>query len=159
MEGSGVNDNENLPRCEEPGPRRAVDAFVVRLVWAPGKIAVVAVAGEVDYHTSTCLRDLVELALDAGAAAMIVDLSEVTFLDASGLGVAVLAARALGAARTVIVCPDPRLVRVFRVTALDRVLTISDDRETALAGLAPEPVRPSVIPLADTDLPALPEAG
>ena len=145
MDGSGIRDDH--PAVFEE--RRPLVPFVVRLQWAPGRIAVITAAGEVDYYTSTCLRDLVELALEAGAAGMLFDLSEVTFLDASGLGVAVLAARALGASRTAVVCPDPHLVRIFRVTALDRALTICERRAEAMAGLTPEPLEsmPPVISL------------
>ena len=106
-------------------------AFVVRLVWAADRVALVVVAGEVDYFTSACLRDVVETALSAGAELMIIDLTDVTFLDASGLSVAVLAGRSLGVHQTVIVCPAPRLACIFRVTALDRVLTICETREEA----------------------------
>ena len=52
--------------------------------------SVVEVAGEVDAHTAPTVRDAVEAAIVPGAR-VIVDLSGVSFLDSTGLGVLVTA--------------------------------------------------------------------
>ena len=109
-------------------------ALVARLDRLEGATAVVCAAGEVDYHTAALLRDVVDGALRAGAQALVIDLSEVTFLDAAGLGVAVATARTVGAERTAIVCHDA-LARLFRITALDRALTIRATQTQALQAL------------------------
>ena len=98
--------------------------------------AVVEVRGEVDVYTSSVLRErLVEL-IDGGHRQVVVDLDRVEFLDSSGLGVLVGALRRL---RTVggeltLVCTNEKLLKVFRITALDRVFTIHDSVEAATAG-------------------------
>ena len=52
-------------------------------------IAVIAFAGEVDVYTAPVLRDAISKVLAAGDKAMVVDMSEVSFLDSTGLGVLV----------------------------------------------------------------------
>ena len=54
---------------------------------------VVAVNGEVDTATSPRLRQALDDALDAGPPVVIVDHGRVSFMDASGVGVLVSAAK------------------------------------------------------------------
>jgi anti-anti-sigma factor len=89
-------------------------------------------SGRVDAFTAPRFRAAVAGCLDDGAGALVIDLSWVSFLDASGLAVAVYAARRLGARRTAIVCPFPHIARVFRICGLERVLAICESREAAL---------------------------
>lgn len=53
---------------------------------------VVAPIGEVDFATASQLREYLYALIDAGHGHLLVDLNQVTFLDASGLGVLVGAA-------------------------------------------------------------------
>ena len=50
---------------------------------------VISVSGEVDLATSPELDGAIIAALDSGAAGLAIDLSNVTFMDSSGLGVIV----------------------------------------------------------------------
>jgi anti-sigma B factor antagonist len=98
--------------------------------------AVVEVRGEVDVYTSSVLRErLVEL-IDGGQRRVVVDLDRVDFLDSSGLGVLVGALRRLRTAggELTLVCTNEKLLKVFRITALDRVFTIHDSVEAATSG-------------------------
>ena len=85
--------------------------------------AVVAVAGEVDVATAPRLREqLIEL-VNNGRHHIVVDLSEVEFLDSTGLGVLV---GALKRVRTnngelALVCSEPRILKVFEITGLTKV--------------------------------------
>jgi anti-sigma B factor antagonist len=100
---------------------------------------VVHVRGEVDIYTSSLLRErLVEL-VEAGARQVVVDLSGVDFLDSSGLGVLVGALKRLRTAGgdLGLVCTSEKLLKIFRITALDRVFAL---HETVDAATAP-PVR------------------
>ena len=110
------------------------------IVWPAQGLAVVIPRGEIDVFTAPRFRNAVERCLNDGANALVVDLSWVSFLDASGLAVAVSAARRLGAGRTAIVCPLPRIVRVFQICGLDRVLAICASREAALRQCQAGPV-------------------
>jgi anti-sigma B factor antagonist len=67
-----------------------------------------------------------------------VDLSEVTFMDSTGIGVLLNALRhfTLRHTQMVLVCPTERVMRPFEVTGLVGHLTIFDSREKALGCLA-----------------------
>lgn len=57
------------------------------------RVSTVTVVGEIDYSTSPQLRRALVDVLDARAPDAVVDLSAVDFIDASGIGVLVGAAR------------------------------------------------------------------
>jgi anti-sigma B factor antagonist len=109
--------------------------FAVALERATQHITVVVLQGEIDVHTAPRLRDALMPGIDAGAQAIVIDLSEVSFIDAAGLGVIVLAARRLGPGAVALVLPHRGLVRIFRICGLDRLLEIYETREQALRGL------------------------
>lgn len=117
--------------CLRP-PRRS---FEVRFVGATQHITVVCLRGEIDAHTAPRVRDAVDRAFDLGARATVIDLSEVSFIDAAGLGVIVVAARRRGPDAVALVCPHRSIVRVFRICGLDRLLDLYDTREQAVRRL------------------------
>jgi anti-sigma B factor antagonist len=93
--------------------------------------------GDVDIHTAPQLgRRLLGLA-DAGKKLMIVDLSKVTFMDSTGLGVLLDALRQLATrhGRLALVCPTERILRPFQVSGLIGYLPIFSSREAALGGI------------------------
>jgi anti-sigma B factor antagonist len=99
---------------------------------------VVALSGEIDAHSAPRLGSRLFGLAEEGKTGVIVDLSRVTFMDSTGLGVLVNALRhfSLRRARMVLVCPSDRLLRPFQITGLTGYLTIFDSREKALAVLA-----------------------
>lgn len=102
---------------------------------ALGDHTVLEVGGEVDVYTAPRLRErLVEL-VEQGARHVVVDLSRVEFLDSTGLGVLVGALKRLRAAGGTLglVCAHERLLKIFRITALDRVFALYDTVEAATA--------------------------
>jgi anti-sigma B factor antagonist len=98
-------------------------------------VSVVTVAGEVDVYTAAQLRAVLDEEIGAGHARLVVDLDQVSFLDSTGLGVLVgrlkLVRNHSGWLR--IVCSNDRILRVFRITGLDKVFGIHDSLEEALA--------------------------
>ena len=62
-------------------------------------------------------------------------MSRVSFIDAAGVGVIVLAARRLGPGAVALVLPHRGLVRIFRICGLDRLLDFYETREQAVRGL------------------------
>jgi anti-sigma B factor antagonist len=98
-----------------------------------GDRAIVEVGGEIDVYTAPRLREaLVEL-VDEGKYRLVVDLERVEFLDSTGLGVLV---GGLKRVRThdgslSLVCTQERLLKIFRITGLDKVFDIHEDIASA----------------------------
>ena len=87
---------------------------------------VLTVAGEIDLSTSDQLDAAVVEALAQETAHLTLDLSEVTFLDSSGLGVIVKALKRAKEGTIVfdVVAVNDRVIKVFKLTGLDSVLEI-----------------------------------
>jgi len=97
---------------------------------------VVAVRGEVDIATAPKLREkLVELA-SQGAHKVVVDLEGVDFLDSTGLGVLIGGMKRLRGldGDLTLVCTQPRILKVFEITGLNRAFTIHETVDAAVAG-------------------------
>jgi len=94
---------------------------------------VITVTGEVDAHTAPVVRDAVE-AVIAPQAQVVVDLSGVTFLDSTGLGVFVTALKHLRETdgSLDLVVTSPRVLKVFELTGLDVVIPIHEELASAL---------------------------
>jgi anti-sigma B factor antagonist len=101
-------------------------------------VHVVSPTGEVDMLTAPQLgRRLLSLA-DEGKTGLVVDLSRVTFMDSTGIGVLLDALRRLSARRgqLALVCPTERILRPFEITGLVGYLKIFGTREEALVAVA-----------------------
>jgi len=96
---------------------------------------VVQVAGEVDVYTAPQLREFLDQEIDAGHHHLVVDLSGVSFMDSTGLGVLVGRLKQIrlhdGSMR--LVCAHDRVLKVFIITGLDKVFAISPTVDEALA--------------------------
>jgi anti-anti-sigma factor len=101
--------------------------------------AVVLVAeGELDAYTEPMLRRALEQVELDGDRHLVLDLSAVSFLDSTALGVLVKAVREVGerGGRARVVLPATTARRIFEITTLDRVLPVADTRADALEELA-----------------------
>jgi anti-sigma B factor antagonist len=100
------------------------------------ELAIVRAEGELDAYAAPDVADAFREAADARR--VVADLSAVSFLDSTALGVIVKALRELGddggAARVVL--PGGPARRIFEITTLDRVLPISANRADAVAELS-----------------------
>lgn len=99
---------------------------------------VVEPRGEVDVLTAPQLgRRLLSLT-DEGKTKLVVDLSLVTFIDSTGIGVLLNALRQLTRreGRLVLVCPSERTLKPFQITGLMNHLRIVGSREEALGAVA-----------------------
>ena len=97
----------------------------------------VAPSGEVDVVTAPKLgRRLLSL-LEEGKRALVVDLSNITFIDSAGVAVLLNARRQICHRRgeLVVVCPNERVRRSFQIMGLTQHLRIYRSRREALAGL------------------------
>jgi len=97
-------------------------------------IAVLEATGELDLHTSPEFRESLAGVLEDVAERVVVDLTRVTFIDSSALGVLVGGARrsAERGHELMIVCPAGNVKRVLEITGLNRAFTIYSTCEEAL---------------------------
>jgi len=100
-------------------------------------VGLVELSGEVDLYTAPRFKeDLVGL-IETGAEAIVIDLSRVTFIDSTALGVIIGGVKRLRErdGRLIIVAGSRPVVRILGITGLDQVLTVFDTRDEALAAL------------------------
>lgn len=95
---------------------------------------VVDVTGEVDVYTAPALRERLTALVDSGRTDLVVDLTQVRFMDSTGLGLLVgVLKRVRGLdGQLQLVIDAERLLKVFRITSLDQVFTIRSTRDEAL---------------------------
>jgi anti-sigma B factor antagonist len=105
--------------------------------------AVVAPSGEIDISAAPVLREALLAAHARRPGLLLVDLSDVSFIDAAALGVVVGVARDLGPAAVALVVPHENVARIFQACGLDRVLGIYRSRAQALAARVPSVVAPA----------------
>jgi anti-anti-sigma factor len=112
----------------------AKPAFELRTEAENGTVAITA-TGELDIAVAPEL----ESALAAeDASAVLVDLTEVTFLDSAGLRVLLLASERLRRAETPLalaVAPESPVRRMLSLTEAEEALPVFDDRDGAAASL------------------------
>jgi anti-sigma B factor antagonist len=108
-----------------------------------GEYPVLAVRGEVDVYSAPALADGLNTLIDSGANAVIVDLTEVGFLDSTGLGVLVAArSAAADAGQTLpIAVGHERILKLFKITGLDAVFEIHPSIDAAVQSLGHQEFR------------------
>lgn len=96
---------------------------------------VVSVRGEVDVYSAPTLRKSVQEAIDEHCCDLIVDLSDIAFIDSTGLGVLVGGQNRAGelGGKLSLVCAQERVLKLFRITGLDEVFAIYPTRDEALS--------------------------
>ena len=94
----------------------------------------VEVSGEVDVYTAPRLREAVVSAIDGGSLRLVVDVDKVEFLDSTGVGVLVGALKKVrsGGGTLDIVCTQPRLLKIFEITGLDKVFGLHPTVDAAV---------------------------
>ena len=104
-----------------------------------GDVPVVTVSGEIDVATAPQLRQHLEASPVAEAPTVVVDLTGVSFLDSTALGVLVGAHRRRGevGGDLRLVVTEPRILKVFEITDLIRVFRIVGTVDEALQPIGP----------------------
>ena len=95
--------------------------------------SVVRVRGDIDLRTSPQLRELLLEAMREGVGTLRVDLSQVHYMDSSGVGTMVYVKRETERAgrRVVLIGLQPRVRSLFEITHLDQFFTIVGSLEEA----------------------------
>jgi anti-sigma B factor antagonist len=108
--------------------RQSFDGFVV-----------VFVDGEIDVAVAGVLAEELEATIDDCSPAMLVDLTNVTFMDSSALSTLIRVHKYAGShgGGIRLVGPNARVSRLLEITHLDHVLPVHDTIEAAAEGLQP----------------------
>jgi anti-sigma B factor antagonist len=107
----------------------------VSLDSSTSSVPIVQASGELDAYAAD---DLERALAEAGASGrVVVDFTDVSFLDSTALGIAVRGMREVDEAggRALIVLPRSAARRIFEITTLDKVLPVATSRADALARL------------------------
>jgi stage II sporulation protein AA (anti-sigma F factor antagonist) len=108
-----------------------------------GNILVVSLSGELDHHTADELRTAMEKELDKDIARhMLLDLSQLAFMDSSGVGVLLGRYRRIHAqgGKMAAYALHPNLERLYELAALSRVIPVFAREELAVNELKKDEV-------------------
>ncbi len=89
-------------------------------------LPVLAVRGDVDIATKDALQSSLDAMVEAPDRVLVVDLSEVTFIDSTGLGVLVTTlTRCREAGKDLhLVTESPRVLQLLSITGLDETFSV-----------------------------------
>jgi anti-sigma B factor antagonist len=99
---------------------------------------VVSIRGELDAFDVDELAEAFAAADHDGRRALVIDLSRVSFMDSTALGLVVRTVNEIAdrGGSTRVVLPETSARRIFEITTLDRVLPVAESRADALRDLA-----------------------
>jgi anti-sigma B factor antagonist len=85
--------------------------------------------GEVDLASAQTIRELLTNAIAADDADVVVDMSRVTFMGATGLNILVSALNRLGdtGRRLIVKSPSASVRRILGICQMDQILAIEDE--------------------------------
>jgi anti-sigma B factor antagonist len=110
-------------------------------VAARNDVAVLLVSGEIDYAATPHLRYCILAEIEAGRRHLVLDLSAVTFIDSTAIGLLVSAVarlRAAGDGSLAVVCApeNGRVMRIFDIAGVASVVALYGSRGEAVSALA-----------------------
>ena len=96
---------------------------------------VIAVHGDTDMHVADELQVRLAEVIADRPSVLVVDFSDVTFLDSMALGVLLKSLKRLReiGGRMRVVAPREEIRRIFEVTLLDRLFDVDSSRDEAIA--------------------------
>jgi anti-sigma B factor antagonist len=102
-----------------------------------GDLIIIKLQGEVDLYAAPELKQHVNGAIESGKNKLILDLSEATFIDSTTLGILVSGMKRLRprGGMLAVLCPDPTMARIFDITGLNRMFSVHDTLDGAIAAL------------------------
>ena len=114
--------------------------FKMETITAENKPPIIELEGEVDVYTAPQLKQQMIGLLEQGATALVVDLTRVEYLDSTALGVLIGGLKRLRErdGDMVLVCPSPRIRRVFEITGLDKIFDIYNAQSDAMESMGKE---------------------
>jgi anti-sigma B factor antagonist len=129
--GLEMNDAADLPDVDSHDFHLSVEPLT-------DDASLVAVGGELDLSTVPALRGALSGALDRGITRLVVDLTDVTFVDSVGVGAILHSKRRLGAdgLLAVVLAPETYARVIFDVVGADAVVEVFETRAEAAARVA-----------------------
>ena len=116
------------------GTKHSSSAFAITSREVDERTSVVAVEGELDLSSAPNLKWTLVDQLAAGRSQLVLDLTAVTFMDSTALGVLIGVDRNLShGERLAIACPQPDVAKIFELTGLYAALEIFQRLDEALA--------------------------
>lgn len=103
-----------------------------------GGARAVSVAGELDQATVPELQQALDEVIEAGGGGLLIDLSDCSFIDSSGLAALVSARDRMAGGDDrgfSICCGSPQVRRLLEITGLDKAMGVVSTREEALDAL------------------------
>ncbi|MEL7088554.1 MAG: STAS domain-containing protein [Pseudomonadota bacterium] len=99
-----------------------------------GTVQIVSVHNaRIDAAVAIEFKDAMRQATESGSPTVILDLSEVDFIDSSGLGAIVASMKHMGQDRSLVLAGlTPTVDKVFRLTRMDSVFGVFPTLQTAL---------------------------
>jgi anti-sigma B factor antagonist len=99
----------------------------------------VRLAGEVDISGARALQQSLEGLVQEGHTRLLIDLTDVTFIDSTGIGVLLHTVRVLRRkrGRLAVLCPDPTMRGLFELVGHNMIFPVEDTLEHGLRVLTP----------------------
>jgi anti-sigma B factor antagonist len=106
-----------------------------------GELVVLVVGGELDYQSSPSLSKRIVSHIDQGSRRFLLDISDVTFIDSTAIGVlvgAVAKLRNLGGGSLAVVCAgeNEKVLKIFDIAGVESLITLHSSCADARSVLA-----------------------
>ena len=98
---------------------------------------IVRLSGEFDLHTADYFKEQIEDKLSSKINNLILDLSEIKFIDSSGLGAILAKYKQLNnrGGKLAIVNPTPQVKRIFELSGILKIINIYSSEQEAISSL------------------------
>ena len=123
-----------LKRSDTSASQASSSPFAIYKRELDERATVISVEGELDLSTAPRLKWMLLDALEAHGGQVVADLSLVTFMDSTALGVLVGVQRKLAPdARLAVVCTSDNVLQIFEFSGIDSAFAIFPTLDEALA--------------------------
>jgi anti-sigma B factor antagonist len=122
-----------LKRSDTPASQASPAPFAIYKRDLDERTSVISVEGELDLSTAPRLKWMLLDCLQGDGGQVVADLSRVTFMDSTALGVLVAVQRKLAVdARLAIVCTSENVLQIFEFSGIDSAFAIFPTLDEAL---------------------------
>jgi anti-sigma B factor antagonist len=102
-----------------------------------GGVTYVRLTGDVDVAVESRVQSLLDGLVRKGHKCLLVDLTDVSFIDSAGLGVLLDTAKQLRPGRFAVVCPDDAMRGMFELVGLNLLFLVDETVDQAVRHLRP----------------------